>query len=227
MRVRDGRVRGLGLHLARLDAANREMFGTGLDGERIRGYVRHAVPDSGEAQVRVHVVEPEPGTEAAVLVVVRPAGAPRSAALSLKSVPYQRSVAHLKHLGDFGQRHYLRLVQRDGFDEALLTGSDGVISEGAITNVGFLDAAGVRWPDAPALAGTTRQLLEPRLPEHGLASRTGPVFLADLPRFAAAFVTSATGIAAVHRIDDLAIPVDAGLIETLRKAFDAVPWDVI
>lgn len=34
MQVRDLRTRGLDLHLARLDAAQREIYGTGLDGER-------------------------------------------------------------------------------------------------------------------------------------------------------------------------------------------------
>ena len=36
MQVRGGRTRGLDLHLARLDAANREMFGQPLDAERCR-----------------------------------------------------------------------------------------------------------------------------------------------------------------------------------------------
>ena len=36
MQVRGGRTRGLDLHLARLDAASRELFGGGLGGERVR-----------------------------------------------------------------------------------------------------------------------------------------------------------------------------------------------
>lgn len=43
MRVRDGRTRGLDKHLARLDAATRELFGTGLDGTLVRDRVRHAL----------------------------------------------------------------------------------------------------------------------------------------------------------------------------------------
>ena len=43
MQVRRGAVRGLGLHLARLDSATRELFGVGLDGELVRAYVRHAL----------------------------------------------------------------------------------------------------------------------------------------------------------------------------------------
>lgn len=34
MQVRNGKVRGLALHMRRLEAANREAFGVGLNGER-------------------------------------------------------------------------------------------------------------------------------------------------------------------------------------------------
>ena len=47
MQVRDRRVRGLDLHLARLDAANREMFGAGLDTAQLRHQVRHALSARG------------------------------------------------------------------------------------------------------------------------------------------------------------------------------------
>ncbi|HEV3292987.1 MAG TPA: hypothetical protein VG123_28765, partial [Streptosporangiaceae bacterium] len=47
MQVRNGRVRGLNLHLARLDAANRELFGAGLGTAAVLGYIRHAL--SGQA----------------------------------------------------------------------------------------------------------------------------------------------------------------------------------
>ena len=42
MQVRGGRVRGLDLHLARLDQATDELFGISLDGALVRDYVRHA-----------------------------------------------------------------------------------------------------------------------------------------------------------------------------------------
>ena len=35
MQVRNGRVRGLDLHLARLHQGSRELFGVGLDGQRV------------------------------------------------------------------------------------------------------------------------------------------------------------------------------------------------
>ncbi|MEU6961881.1 hypothetical protein [Streptomyces chrestomyceticus] len=41
--VRDGRMRGPGFHLARLDAATRELFGERLDGDLVRERGRHAL----------------------------------------------------------------------------------------------------------------------------------------------------------------------------------------
>jgi hypothetical protein len=46
MQVRHGPVRGLDLHLARLDAANREMFGIPLDPVRVGSYSAAFVTNS-------------------------------------------------------------------------------------------------------------------------------------------------------------------------------------
>jgi hypothetical protein len=43
MQVRDARTRGRELHLGRLDAATRELFGAGLDAARVRAHIRHAL----------------------------------------------------------------------------------------------------------------------------------------------------------------------------------------
>lgn len=223
MQVRAGRVRGLDLHLARLDRASRELFGTGLPGERVRAHIRHALDDGvRDASVRVYVQWPDGDAEPAVTVIVREPGGMPGSELRLRSVPYQRSVAHIKHLGDFGQSYYARLVARDGFDEALLTGPDGIISEGATTNVGFFDVGDIVWPAAPMLAGITMQLLQA-----GLTSRSAPVRLADVDQFTGAFVTNSRGIAAVREIDGHPVPVDAGMMARLAAVYEAAPWDPI
>src|SRR6516164_4797172 len=124
MQVRNGRVRGLGLHLARLDAANREMFGAGLDTAAVAGYIKHALNGrTRDASVRVYVYEAPDGP--AVMVTVRPPGTMAPDVWQLQTVPYQRSLAHIKHIGDFGQGYFQRLARRKGVDEALRTGPDG------------------------------------------------------------------------------------------------------
>src|ERR1700739_3822058 len=53
MQVRDGRTRGLDLHLARLDAAHRDIYGKSLDGNLVRARIRHALDGQPDASVRV------------------------------------------------------------------------------------------------------------------------------------------------------------------------------
>ncbi|MFE3200299.1 aminotransferase class IV [Embleya sp. NPDC059237] len=228
MQVRGGRVRGLADHLRRLDAANRELFGSALDGELVRRYIRHALADDVlDASVRVHVFAADEGGAFTVLVSVRPPGDMSGAPQALRSVPYLRSVPHIKRVGDFGQAHYRRLVAREGFDEALLTGPDGVVAEGAITNIVFHDGTSLIWPDAPVLEGITMQLLERALSAGPLPSRRGPVRLSEVGSFRAAFVTNSRGIAPVRLIDDVPIPVDTALTATLGELYAAVEWDRI
>jgi branched-subunit amino acid aminotransferase/4-amino-4-deoxychorismate lyase len=223
MQVRNRAVQGLDLHLARLDAANRELFGQGLDTAQVRAHILHALgDDTSDASIRVYVYETPSGPS--VMVTIRPPGGMPAGPWRLRSVPYQRSLAHIKHIGDFGQGYYQRLAHRDGFDEALLTGPDGIISEGAITNIGFFDGAGIVWPAAPALSGVTMQLLDRGLAGHGLASRRALVRLSDVGSFVAAFVTNARGIAPVGHIDDLALPADPALMDTLARAYGSAPW---
>src|SRR5271165_394685 len=211
MQVRGGQVRGLDLHLARLDQASAELFGTSLDGAAIRDYIRHALGTAGAeaASVRVYVQRPEADQPLSVLVIVRPPGGMR-AEFRLESVPYQRCVAHVKHLQDFGQAYYGQLAEQHGYDDALLTGPDGLISEGSMTNIGFFDGTGVVWPAAPMLSGITMQLLQRGLRDRSVPSRHSPVRLADLSSFATVFVTNSRGIAPVTEVDDRRLPVDPG-----------------
>ncbi|MET9618809.1 aminotransferase class IV [Kitasatospora indigofera] len=47
----------------------------------------------------------------------------------------------------------------EGYGEAWLVGQGGVIAEGSITNVGFVEGDTVVWPDAPVLQGIAMQVL--------------------------------------------------------------------
>ncbi|WP_405799623.1 aminotransferase class IV [Streptomyces sp. NBC_01506] len=222
MQIRGGRVRGRDLHLARLDAATRELFGEGLDGERVRELLRHALGDVSDASARVYVHWPQGDKEARVMITVRPPQTKADRPHSLMSVPFAREVPHIKHLGGFGQLYYLRQAERAGYDEALLTDSGGLVTEGAITNIAFWDGTSVVWPEAPSLRGITMALLEPRLP-----SVRRPVTLADLPSYTSAFITNSQGLAPVDRIDEVEFTVDAELMGTVTAAYEAVEWDVI
>lgn len=220
MQVRSGRVQGLGLHLSRLAAQSLALFDTPLEPDRVRELLRHAVRDVPDAAVRVNVYRPGSDGPPSVLVAVRPPVYPSPAPVRLMSVPYQRPVAHIKHLGGFGQIYWGRAAVEHGFDDALLTTPDGEIVESAVHNVAFSDGTHVVWPDAPALPGITMQLLEPLLP-----SRRATVTLKDLPAYRAAFVTNSIGVTAVTAIDEHTYAVDEALMATVGATLAAVPWD--
>jgi branched-subunit amino acid aminotransferase/4-amino-4-deoxychorismate lyase len=224
MQVRAGRTRGLDLHLARLDAATREMFGPGLDGGQVRHCIRHALgAQVDDASVRVMVQRPDERQPPWITVTVRPPGGPLPDS-RLQSVPYQRSIAHIKHTGDFGQSYYGRLAEQNGFDEALLTGPDGLISEGSIANIGFFDGAAVIWPAAPMLAGITMQLVQARL---DVPQRRRPVRLAEVSSFASAFITNSHGVAAVTGIDGADLTTDTAFMQALADCYESAPRDLI
>ncbi|MFF3836519.1 aminotransferase class IV [Streptomyces sp. NPDC001930] len=218
MQVRDGRVKGLDLHLARLDRATRELFDQELDGKRVRALITGALETSGQrnASVRVYVY---PDVRV-VVTVAAPAPDGLGAPQRLTTAEYWRPAPHIKHLGGFGQSYHREAAVRAGYDEAVLTSPYGEIAEGAITNIAFWDGTSVVWPSAPCLEGITMALLEPRL-----ESVRRPVTLADLAGYRAAFVTNSRSIAAVTAIDEVTFAVDEGLMERVYSAYESVEWD--
>jgi prepilin-type processing-associated H-X9-DG protein len=229
MQVRGGRVRGLALHLARLDAANRELFGRPLDGDHVRSLIRHALDGGpGDASVRVLVRERADGPGSfRVFVSVRPPyELPDDASQSLKSTPYLRPVPEVKRPGDFAHAYYIDRAAEAGFDDALLVGPDGLVAEAGIANIAFFDGHGVVWPDAPQLAGITMQLVAPRLAAL-MPSRTAKVRLDDVPAMAGAVVTNSRGVAAVSRIDEVELSHAPEFADAVRSAYASVPWDEI
>jgi branched-subunit amino acid aminotransferase/4-amino-4-deoxychorismate lyase len=228
MQVRDARARGMALHLARLSRSTAEMFGADLDEDLVRSRIRQALDGAGmrDASVRVMVFAPQDDQGPVTLMVtVRAPNTLSAKAQALMSVPYQRPVAHLKQIGGgFGQTYYRNRAQRAGFDDALLTGPDGTVSEGSIANIAFVADGIVVWPDAPVLDGITMQLLEAHL-DH---SRRAPVRLADLGSYDTALLASARGVLPVGRIDDHVFPQDRQhAVKAVQDAYESVPWDVI
>ena len=222
MQVRGGKARGVALHMQRLEAANRELFGADLDPDRVRALIRHALRDVKDASVRVFLYEGS-GQPVTMVTVKQPAEI--ATPQGLMSVRYQRPDAHIKHVAT-DQGHYRRLAHRMGFDDALLTGDAGVVSETSMTNIGFFVDEGVVWPDAPMLHGITMRLLEVALPAAGTASRRAPVHLSDVASFDGAFLTNARGLAAVDRVDAQRIPVPAAMT-ALTDVFASLPWEPI
>jgi branched-subunit amino acid aminotransferase/4-amino-4-deoxychorismate lyase len=223
MQVRAGATRGLAYHLARLDCANRELFGVPVDADRTRELIRHALAGQADASVRVYIY----GTGESILVTVRDPAGPPDSPQRLRSVPYLRPLAHLKYLGGFGYDDHRRRARQDGFDDVLLTGPDGAVAEGGISNVAVLAGSTVVWPDAPHLRGITMQILEAGLADRGLPVRHAPVRLTDLAGFDGMVVTNSHGVAAVDRVDDLPVPVPPEFLKPLVDIYEAAPWKAV
>src|SRR6476619_6411516 len=199
MQVRGGKTRGFELHLARLEASNREAFDAGFEPDRVRELIRHALSGTQDASVRVYIHRAEAGP--VTVVTVRPP-AEITSPQRLRPTSYLRPDPHIKHVYT-DQGLYREAAQRDGFDDALLTTSDGRISETTMANIGFFDERGVVWPDAPMLDGITKQLLERAGPDLGIPMRDRPIHLSEVETMEGAFVSSARGIGLVSAIDEV------------------------
>ncbi|MER6048754.1 aminotransferase class IV family protein [Streptomyces sp. NPDC001793] len=230
IRVDDGRVRGLALHLDRLRRDCRTLFDADLDMARVRELARRAAPATGSTTVRVTVFDPNldlgrPSTadDPQVLVTSRPAGGRPVPPLRVRSVRYVREVPSVKSVGLFASLHHRRQAQLGGFDDALFVDHHGVVSEGGTWNVGFFDGARVVWPDADCLAGVTRELLK-RAVDHD----TRPVRLTGLSHMQAAFATNAAiGVRAITAVDGVELPACHPIIRTLEEAYAEIEGEVL
>ncbi|MBU6199664.1 MAG: aminotransferase class IV family protein [Xanthomonadaceae bacterium] len=237
MRVKDGCVRGLDLHLDRLQSATRELFGSELDRERVRGYLRHVLSGAtGAWSVRVNVFartldreRMDKTVDTDVLIAANPASIPATQPLRVKSFVYARETPRIKHVGTFGLFLHRRLARQAGCDDALFVDAGGRISEGSIWNVGLVDRDGsIVWPDAPQLDGVGMQLLKTGLTNLGASSCVRPVYLSELARFRAAFFTNAsTPVRALAAIDDCRFDVGAEIAHRLLAANRSNPPQAI
>ncbi|ABD12439.1 branched-chain amino acid aminotransferase/4-amino-4-deoxychorismate lyase [Frankia casuarinae] len=229
MRVDDGRVRGLPLHLSRLVRDCRIVFAADLDPEHVLKLVRHAVGGrTGSLVVRVTVFDPalelgHPGATAAphILVTTRPVAPTVLPALRVKACVYLRDLPMVKHVGLFGSLYHRRGAQLDGYDDALFTDPTGVVSEGATWNVGFFDGDNVIWPKADVLPGVTMGLLQ-QVGTHV----TAPVTLDMLGSMQAAFATNTSiGVRPIHMIDGVNLLDDHPILRELHATYIAIPGD--
>lgn len=230
-RVEQGGVRGLDLHLARLEAEAVELFGEPVGETRLRELMRAAVAGRQPCWLRVSLFAPEIGPrtpdwtgEPRVLIASAPLPAPLADTVRLQVQTYAREAPHLKHVATFGLIRARRLARTAGFDDALFADAAGYVSEGSLWNIGFLSGNQVVWPQAPMLAGVAQKLVHRALERAGLTGRTAPVCADQLQDFDGAFIcNSATPACAVSAIGDRIFPTDPARIERLQAAWESNP----
>ena len=232
-RVEGGGVRGLDLHLARLEASARELFGEAVGEARLRELMLGAVQGRGDCWLRVALFAPEisPRTPdwqgmPRVMISVSPPPSPLPDGVRLQSQVYGREVPDLKHAANFGLIRARRTARAAGFDDALFVDSAGRISEGSLWNIGLVRGREIVWPQAPMLAGVGQAVLQRGLGDVGLTAVTEPMTLGDLARFEAAFLcNSATPAAAIWSIDGHEFGPPP--LEALRAAWASQPCQPI
>jgi len=145
----------------------------------------------------------------------------------MMTMPFQRPLARLKHVGSWAQDWFLKAALAEGFDDGLLVDETGRISEGSNTNVGFWRGETVIWRDAPKLPGLMMQLLR-----RGLAAAAAPqaeatVRVRDLASYDGMILCNARGWAPVSRVDKLPLPQNETFTGVIADALSRCPWDEI
>ncbi|MFC9481156.1 aminotransferase class IV family protein [Streptomyces griseus] len=229
--IRDGRIRGLDLHLERLRSASVELFGRALPEDVVRAHLRTALAAAPAADLSLTAtVSSTAGeftaTEADLALLVRtgPPSTGPDGPLALAAVEHERFLPHIKHVGEVAKTHLLRQAAADGFDDAAFLDREGRFSEATIWNLVFWDGEAVVWPEARVLTGTTLGIVRRQLDRLGVRQRTAAITPDDLPALAgAAVMNSWTPGVPVHRIGTTGLPAAPRFLETLHRAYTAEP----
>ncbi|MFG3409538.1 aminotransferase class IV family protein [Streptomyces sp. NPDC048142] len=230
MQVRDGRVRGLDLHLERLRSASAELFGQALPEDLVRSHLRTALRDGPADLSLTATVSSAAGeftaadADPVLLVRTGPPSSGPGGPLALAAVGHERFLPHVKHVGEVAKTHLLRQAVADGFDDAAFLDREGRFSEATIWNLAFWDGETVVWPRAGMLTGTTMGIVSRQLDRLGVGRRTAAITPEDLPALAGAVVMNSwTPGVAVHRIGATELPAAPRFLELLHRAYEAEP----
>jgi branched-subunit amino acid aminotransferase/4-amino-4-deoxychorismate lyase len=198
MQVRAGKVRGLDLHLERLDRSSRELFGHGVAPDRVLAYLRTALASSPSADLSIRVnaftrdrafIDGTPVEPDLLLTLTDPIE-PASEPPRLLAVEHERTAPHLKHTGTFSLTHQIRLARLAGYDNALFYNRAGHVSEASIWNICFATEDRIVWPAAEVLPGITMLTLQAGLETVDVARETVDIPLSALGDYRAAYLTN-------------------------------------
>ncbi|MDX6264153.1 MAG: hypothetical protein QOH84_5841 [Kribbellaceae bacterium] len=198
MQVRDGKVRGLDLHLERLDRSSQELFGHGVSADRILTYLRTALASSpsGHLSIRINAFTRDRGfvdgkpVEPDLLLTVTDPIEPTPEPPRLLAVEHERTAPHLKHTGTFSLTYELRRARLAGYDNALFYNRAGHVSEASIWNICFATDDRIVWPAAEVLPGITMLTLQAGLETLDVARETVDIPWTALGGYRAAYLTN-------------------------------------
>ncbi|MFD1215729.1 aminotransferase class IV family protein [Microbulbifer celer] len=232
MQVRDGKIKGLDLHLERLREASMAFFGRALPDEKLQSHIRTVV-DEGEKDLSLTVtIFSHHGEFNANSMDVEPSVLVRTGAqsdgptgpLRLSAVEHERPLAAIKHVGEAGKTYYLHQAIRQGFDDAAFVDRHGCLSEATIWNLVFWDGETVIWPKADILKGTMMGIIQRQLERLNIPQRHEAITFKRLGELSgAAVMNSWTPGIPVTAIASNVLEEKKPFINLLHKAYEAEP----
>lgn len=232
MQVRDGAVRGLDLHLARLKSASEEFFGKALPDDLVCDRLRTAIHAGPPALSLTATLFSRNGeftrtgaeNDPAILVRTAPAFDDPKQSLRLALVNHERPFPTIKHVGEASKTYFLRKAVEDGYDDAAFVDARGYLSEATIWNLAFWDGEAVVWPRAAFLAGITMSIIRRQLDALGIAQREQLIRPADLGDIKGAVVmNSLTPGIPVEALGPHPVPLAPSFVEMLHQAYEREP----
>ncbi len=234
MQVRAGAVRGLSLHLARLEHATRYLFNTALDLTILRQHMRTALAEHSDASLRISIgarnynarAMPSPAQIETLLLVDSPAPL-RGTPMRLGTFRHVRHLPQLKHCGNFDMFELRRQAIAQGFDDALLLAPDEHIAEGPTFNVGFFQGDELIWPQAPQLEGTTLRLLRQTHENQGGRNATRAIGLDEVAKLEGGFCCHSGAIWPIATINQQTLLVNTDGLARLHRLWAEIPAEPI
>lgn len=231
MQVRNGKVRGLNLHLKRLRESSLELFGCAAPHEQIVAEIASVVAQAANTSLTITMflrsgefarAEDRPP---AMLIRTMPATDGPVGPLRLDMVHHERWRPHIKHVGEGAKTYFLHRAIERGFDDAAFVDSQGRLAEATIWNLAFWDGASVVWPKAVILRGVTMAILQRQLAAAGVPQREASVGLDAVAGLEGAVVMNSwTPGVAVSSIGDHHFDRSNALAEILHDAYGREPW---
>lgn len=232
MQIRDGRVKGLDLHLKRLHTASLALFGQATPDAIVLERIRAAIL-AGPAELSLTVTmfsrtgeftRAGAANDPAILIRTSPASDGPDGPLRLTLVEHERWLPTIKQVGEAAKTHYLREAVSRGFDDAAFVDRAGRISEATIWNMAFWNGEAVIWPVADFLPGITMSIVRRQLTDLGIEQREMHIDVKALESLeGAAVMNSWTPGILVEAIGATAIPTPSIFLETLHRAYQAEP----
>lgn len=232
IQVRDGKIKGLDLHLDRLKRASLALYNKSITEKLIRSHICSAIENAPlDYSLTITIYSPKGeftaqsmDIEPAVLIrISAPSNGP-DGPLRLAAINHERTLPDIKHVGEIGKTYFLHQAIKQGFDDAIFVDNNGHVSEGSIWNLAFWDGESVVWPKARMLKGTMMGVVQRQLSGLNIPQREEIITISRLAEFQGAVVMNSwTPGIIVTEIETNGFTESKALFELVHKAYKAEP----